>query len=42
MAVKYKMETDKVSELLSDADKKNIKSDICMRKAAKLAVDEAK
>lgn len=42
MASKYQMEADKISDLLSDVDKKNIKNDICMRKAAKLAVDEAK
>lgn len=42
MAEKYQMETDKVSELLSDEDKKNLKNDICMRKAAKFVVEQAK
>ena len=42
MAERYKMETDKVSDLLSEDDKKNIKSDICSRKAAKLAVEASK
>ena len=36
------VEADKVNELLSDDDKKNIRADICSRKAAKLAVDAAK
>ena len=42
MAERYKMEVEKISDLLSDDDKKNIKSDICSRKAAKLAVEAAK
>ena len=42
MAERYQMEADKVNELLSDDDKKNIRADICSRKAAKLAVDAAK
>ncbi len=42
MAARYQMEADKVADLLSDDDKKNLRNDICMRKAAKLVVDEAK
>ena len=42
MAERYNMEEDKVSELLSDVDKENLKKDICARKAAKLVVDAAK
>lgn len=42
MAEKYQMETDKIAELLSEEDKKNIKKDICMRKAAKYVVEQAK
>ena len=42
MAERYQMETDKVNELLSDDDKKNIRADICARKAAKLVVEKAK
>lgn len=42
MAERYQMEADKVNELLSDDDKKNIRADICARKAAKLVVEKAK
>ena len=42
MAERYQMEADKVSELLSEEDKKNIKKDVCMRKAAKFVVEKAK
>ncbi|MFQ9516170.1 MAG: trigger factor [Eubacterium sp.] len=42
MAEKYQMETDKIADLLSDEDKKNIKRDVCMRKAAKFVVEQAK
>ncbi len=42
MAERYQMEADKVDELLSDDDKKNIRADICARKAAKLVVEKAK
>ena len=42
MAERYQMESDKVNELLSDDDKKNIRADICARKAAKLVVEKAK
>ena len=42
MAEKYQMEVDKISELLSDADKKNLKKDICARKAAEFVVAQAK
>ncbi len=42
MAEKYQMDKDKIADLLSEDDKKNIKNDICMRKAAKFVVDEAK
>ena len=42
MAERYQMEADKVNELLSDDDKKNIRADICARKAAKLIVEKAK
>lgn len=42
MAERYQMEADKVKDLLSDDDKKNLRSDICLRKAAKLVVEEAK
>ena len=42
MASRYQMEADKVNELLSDDDKKNIRADICARKAAKLVVEKAK
>ena len=40
MAERYQMEAD--NELLSDDDKKNIRADICARKAAKLVVEKAK
>ena len=42
MAEKYNMEVDKVAGLLSDADKENLKKDICARKAAKFVVEKAK
>lgn len=42
MAEKYQMEADKIEDLLSDDDKKNIKADICAKKAAKLVVEAAK
>lgn len=42
MAEKYQMEAEKVNDFLSEDDKKNIKADICARKAAKLAVEAAK
>lgn len=42
MAERYQMEADKVNDLLSEDDKKNIKADICARKAAKFVVDAAK
>lgn len=42
MAEKYQMEVEKVNDFLSEDDKKNIKADICARKAAKLAVEAAK
>ena len=42
MAAKYNMEKEKVEELLSDDDKKNIKGDICAKKAAKFVVENAK
>lgn len=42
MAERYQMEAGKVNELLSDDDKKNIRADICARKAAKLVVEKAK
>ena len=42
MAERYQMEADKVNELLSDDDKKNIRADICARKAVKLVVEKAK
>ena len=42
MAERYQMEADKVNELLSDDDKKNIRADICARKAAKLVVEKVK
>lgn len=42
MAEKYQMEAEKVNGFLSEDDKKNIKADICARKAAKLAVEAAK
>lgn len=42
MAERYQMEADKVNESLSDDDKKNIRADICARKAAKLVVEKAK
>ena len=42
MAERYQIEADKVNELLSDDDKKNIRADICARKAAKLVVEKAK
>lgn len=42
MAERYQMEADKVNELLSDDDKKNIRAGICARKAAKLVVEKAK
>lgn len=42
MAEQYQMEVDKVNELLSDADKENIKSDIAMRKAVEFVVAQAK
>ena len=42
MAERYQMDTDKINDLLSEDDKKNIKADICAKKAAKLAVDAAK
>ena len=42
MAERYQMKADKVNELLADDDKKNIRADICARKAAKLVVEKAK
>lgn len=42
MAARYNMEKEKVEELLSEDDKKNLKADICARKAAKFAVENAK
>lgn len=42
MAERYQMEVDKINDLLSEDDKKNIKADICARKAAKLVVEAAK
>ena len=42
MAERYQMEVDKINDLLSEDDKKNIKADICARKAAKFVVEAAK
>lgn len=42
MAERYQMEVDKINDLLSEDDKKNIKADICAKKAAKLVVEAAK
>lgn len=42
MAERYQMEVEKINELLSDNDKENLKKDICMRKAAKFVVEQAK
>jgi trigger factor len=42
MAERYQMEEDKISDLLSDDDKKNIKADICARKASAFVVEQAK
>ena len=36
MAEQYKMEVDKLKELFSDADKKNIKEDLAIQKAVDL------
>ncbi len=41
MAEAYQMEKDKLEEYLSDDDKKNIKDDIQVRKAAELVADKA-
>ncbi|MCR5704898.1 MAG: trigger factor [Eubacterium sp.] len=42
MAEQYKMEADKLEGYLSEDDQKNIKKDICAKKAAKLVVEQAK
>jgi trigger factor len=42
MAERYQMEVEKIEEYLSEEDKTNIKKDICAKKAAKFAVDNAK
>ncbi len=42
MAEQYKMETEKLEGYLSEDDQKNIKKDICAKKAAKFAVEQAK
>ncbi|MCR5737642.1 MAG: trigger factor [Eubacterium sp.] len=42
MAEQYKMEAEKLEGYLSEDDQKNIKKDICAKKAAKFAVEQAK
>ena len=42
MASRYQMEKEKVAELLSDDDKKNLRNDICLKKAAKFVTSKAK
>lgn len=42
MATRYQMEKEKVAELLSDDDKKNLRNDICLKKAAKFVTSKAK
>lgn len=42
MAEQYQMEADKLEGYLSEDDKKNIKKDICAKKAAKFAVEQSK
>ena len=41
MAEQYKMEVDKLKELFSDADKKNIKEDLAIQKAVDLVTEAA-
>ena len=41
MAEQYKMEVEKLKELFSDADKKNIREDLAIQKAIELIVDAA-
>ena len=41
MAEQYKMEGDKLKELFSDADKKNIKEDLAIQKAVDLVTEAA-
>ena len=42
MATRYQMEKEKVADLLSDDDKKNLRNDICLKKAAKFVTSKAK
>ena len=42
MAEAYQMEADKVKELLGEQGAKQVKEDICVRKAADFIVDNAK
>lgn len=42
MATRYQDGKEKVADLLSDDDKKNLRNDICLKKAAKFVTSKAK
>ena len=42
MATRYQMEKEKVADLLSEDDKKNLRNDICLKKASKFVTSKAK